>query len=585
LKYSHLNNVYFIYATKKVIDSVLLAIFMTMNIERIDDLPLIHSQFNSDNLIALFNTHFPDHGNWLGISGGHLLIGWLLYIMSESDHRLSHVEDWASQRMDVLSQLLGVSDLRLINFNDDRLANLLDRLADDNSWKEFEKSLSKDMLQLYKLPDIPVIRTDSFNVPQYRQPGNLFRLGYSKQNRSDMPFAKVMMSMLDEGMLPLSVDIIKGNSGDVDHYLPTIERTYDLFSGEGNLYVGDSQLGSLSNRSSIAAKGHYYLMPLNRKHCVESKRISYINELKVPYTSLPSVYGDEESGRKKAYYFEVQEVNLVDKAGYTWYERRILVYSPDYAQGLLDSLEKRVEKSKEAIRQLVIPKSGRKKIVSLGDIQSRVDVILKKNKVVGLLNINYQEKKTETPKQRYKDKPARVEVSYEYGLNVERDELAIATLRKQTGWQIYGTNIPKQKMTSEMVVLKYRDQYKIEHLFDYMLHRDVGLLPIFLHKEERIKGLIRLLTIAMRFVLRIQYQIRAQLKEDADVLKEVYPGNPGRATNQPTTPMILKVFKGVSMVIENGHKKMPPLSGIQQRILRLLKVKDCYQAILELSDS
>jgi len=500
---------------------------------------------------------------------------------------LSHVNTWANQRMETLAFLLDSKEqIREIDFSDDRLANLLDRLADDHTWNEFEKALSRSMIKVYNLSDeLNVIRTDSYNATQHRKPIGLIQLGYSKDRPSDMPFMKVMMSMLDEGMLPLSVDILKGSGTDANHYLPIIKRTYDLFEGDSNLYVGDSQFGSLNNRSTIQTDGHAYLMPLNRKQCNASKLVSYIEQINIPYTELDSVYGDDTSKRKIAYYYEIEPVTMTDKEQHSWQERRILVLSPDYRNGSIKMLNERIEKAKISIQQLVIPKSGRRKITSLSDLKSRVNDFLKKYKVTKLLNISYHEEKIETEKKAYKDKPARIEISYKYSLDIQPDQDAIDTLKKHTGWQVYACNMPKEKIDTKTIVLKYRDEYKIEHLFDYMINKDVGLLPIFLHKENRIKGLIRLLTIAMRFVMRMQHQIRKQLKQDGDQLKDVYPGNPGRATDKPTTRMILKVFKGVSMVIENEHKKIPPLSRIQLKILRLFKIPDSYRLILELSDS
>ena len=76
-----------------------------MQIERVDDLPLINHFIKGSGLASLLDKHFPDHGLWRGISGGKLALGWLLYILSEADHRLCHVEPWAEGRLQTLSVL------------------------------------------------------------------------------------------------------------------------------------------------------------------------------------------------------------------------------------------------------------------------------------------------------------------------------------------------------------------------------------------------------------------------------------------------------------------------------------------------
>ena len=122
-----------------------------MIVEPLDDLGLIAALLEKSNLSTLFNTHYPDHGNWSGTSGGKTLSGWLLYILSECDHRLSHVEDWAALRLNTLSTFLDEDVCRALDFSDDRLSSLLDRLSDDEQWKQFEIALGKSFLEVFAL--------------------------------------------------------------------------------------------------------------------------------------------------------------------------------------------------------------------------------------------------------------------------------------------------------------------------------------------------------------------------------------------------------------------------------------------------
>jgi len=51
------------------------------------------------------------HGNRQGMSIGWLAAGWMSYILSEADHRMSEVEPWAAERMEALRALpsLGIA--------------------------------------------------------------------------------------------------------------------------------------------------------------------------------------------------------------------------------------------------------------------------------------------------------------------------------------------------------------------------------------------------------------------------------------------------------------------------------------------
>ncbi len=103
---------------------------LTVTTERVDDIPFLITWMEHLGLAVLTNEHFPPHGNWQGLNPGRVLVGWLAHILSEADHRLNQLEDWASKRIETLSGCLGVS-VRALDFSDDPLASILDSLSDD----------------------------------------------------------------------------------------------------------------------------------------------------------------------------------------------------------------------------------------------------------------------------------------------------------------------------------------------------------------------------------------------------------------------------------------------------------------------
>ena len=67
--------------------------------ERVDDIPLLIEQMKRMELPTLIDNHFPAHGNWYGLSMGWISTIWLSAIVSQGDHRLSHVEPWVANRL------------------------------------------------------------------------------------------------------------------------------------------------------------------------------------------------------------------------------------------------------------------------------------------------------------------------------------------------------------------------------------------------------------------------------------------------------------------------------------------------------
>ena len=563
-----------------------------MRVEQVSDLPLLADHLKRCDLSSLLDEYFPDHGLWKGISGGQVGIGWLLYILSQGDHRLSHVEDWADLHIRTLKALLGVPKLRSIDFCDDRLGRLLDRYSSEDRWYAFEQALGERLLQIYPLQTpvqgresgIEVVRTDSFNAPQFRPKGELFTHGYSKQRRSDQPFCKVMVSSLDPLSMPLAVEIVKGSGPDANHYVPIINRVRSTLKTSGNLYVGDSQLGSLANRMEIARNSDYYLCPLNRKQCSAEQLNSYLGQVPWPVEELPSLFTEEEATRKPAYFYEISEVTKMQGPKQEWEERRLLVYSPEYAKGLVTSFNNRIGEAEVSIRNLVISKTGRRNPKTLKALHGRIASILAKYRVAEYFEIHCSQTSQYHAVQKHKDRAAEQRETITLHLNIKRNEAEIKQKQQRLGWQIYATNAPAQLIGATELVKNYRNEYRIEHLFDYFINRDVGLLPIYLKKTSRVKGLIRLLSIAMRFYTLIQHQARTKLASNKVQIKGVYPGNKNRKTTNPTSPMILRAFRGIAVVwikSQDGEKvQMTELNPNQQKILSLVAEQNVYQQFL-----
>src|SRR3989337_2321504 len=123
---------------------------LTVTTERVDDIPVLMASMERLGLAELVDEHFEAHGNWQGLSPGQVLTGWLAHILSEADHRLNRVQDWAAKRIETLRGCLG-AEVRALDFSDDRLAIELDLLSEDQDWVAFETALNRGTLRVYDL--------------------------------------------------------------------------------------------------------------------------------------------------------------------------------------------------------------------------------------------------------------------------------------------------------------------------------------------------------------------------------------------------------------------------------------------------
>jgi transposase len=184
---------------------------LTLKHERVDDIPLLLAQIERMEVTTLLDQCFPTHGNWEGLSLGQVVSVWLTCILSEANHRMSHVEPWAEGRLQTLSTGLG-TEVRALDFSDDRLAAARDYLSDDAAWQVFERHLNQHTLRGYALRPQRG-RIDATTAKSYGRitKDGLFQFGHSKEPRPDLPQVKVNLSVLDPLGLPLTTTVVSGH--------------------------------------------------------------------------------------------------------------------------------------------------------------------------------------------------------------------------------------------------------------------------------------------------------------------------------------------------------------------------------------
>src|SRR2546421_9836245 len=119
---------------------------LTIRTERIDDIPLLLAQMQRMGIASLLDAHFPTHGNREGLSLGTVTTIWLTHLLSQADHRMNRVQPWAERRLETLR---GCSDasLQVRDLGDDRLADILRHLSDDEHWRAFEQELAGHLVR------------------------------------------------------------------------------------------------------------------------------------------------------------------------------------------------------------------------------------------------------------------------------------------------------------------------------------------------------------------------------------------------------------------------------------------------------
>lgn len=541
--------------------------------EELGDLPLLGHLIKQTHLVSLLDAHFPVHGNWKAPAIGKMVMGWLMYIISECDHRLYRVEDWAERHLNVLRQVLDTPDLKASAFQDDRLGMLLEFFASDERWAAFQADYNATLLRLYAMEQ-SIVRVDSFNTPSYReaQVGGIFQFGYQKSHQADEPHFKTMMAALDPMALPIAALSVSGAQNDDDCYVPVIEQARQSLSPQGLLYVGDVKMGSAATCSYLASSGNYYLCPLSNAYYPKGLLEQGVEQALSPTSTLLKVWrAKDKNGQQQqtAHVYELPARQRSDPGGqFTWTERMVLVLSLAYAESQERSLRENLRQAQQELLERFLPRKYRRvwKANKMTDAKAFTDKVLSKYRVQKYLHVELF-----VPPHMPPDSPLCIKI--------RPNEALIAQQLRMAGWRIYVTNASTEALSPVQMVEYYRQEYRIEQQFHKLLTKTTDLLPINLKSETRVVALVRLVMLALQFVTIIQHTIRKKLKQDEQTLTDLVPGNKNRPVSQPTAEIILKRFKGIAAIwVQLPDQQLwatvSNLDPVHYTILNLLRCPD-----------
>jgi transposase len=423
-----------------------------------------------------------------------------------------------------------------------------------------------------------VVRVDPTTVSSERPlaPDGLFQFGHSKDQRPDCPQLKVNLATLDPLGLPLVTTVVAGNEADDPLYLPAVRRVQSMLGKGGRLYVGDAKMAALETRQEIGRGGDYYLCPLPAQQVAAAQLDAYLAPVWEGQQPLAVLIGPEPGeAEPQAEGFTVSErlASGGDGAPLVWTERRLLVRCPAPAQNEAATLRARVARAQAALLALNSRGQGQQRREEPQRLWAQVSAILQRHQVAGLIQVSCQEQCRERAVRRWRDRPARVVVERDLLLTVTVDAPALEAVVRRLGWRVYATNAPAEHLPAETVVRSYRGQVVIERGIGRLKGRPLSLTPVYLQKEERVVGLIRLLSLALRVLTLGEYVVREHLAPEAEPLLGLYAGQPKRATAKPTVEMLLRAFRGINLVLVPGEDgctgHLPPLTPLQERLLRL----------------
>jgi transposase len=558
-------------------------------IEAVADLPVIWATLQRLDFVGCCDRLFPAPQSWKGpLTVGEVLAVWMLFILSQQDHCLNHLEPWIAHHCHTLSALLGKPVTPKAG-HDDRLADLLIRLSFSSSWEALERDLNRHTIRVYSLPT-DLVRIDTTTANSYSQvlsEKGFLQFGHSKDDPT-RPQIKIATAILDPLGMPLVTTVVPGNTADDPLYIPAIAAVQESLEGHGRTFVGDCKMAALATRAFVAATDDYYLCPLSEKQLDREERRALLQRVWDGRQALQAVWrpgpdGEDEELVAEGFLVAVTLTEEVDSRTVTWTEHRWVVRSAAYAAAQQTALERRLAKAVAALQELPVPRQGKKRL-SAEELQVAAAAIVAETGVTGLLTHSLRPETSTRRVRGYKGQPARLDTETTWVVETHRQEAAIATSVREMGWQVYATN--NTKVSLAQVVWGYRGQYRIEDDWSRLKGQPLGLTPMYLQEEIRIQGLVHLLSLCLRVLTLLEWEVRERLRKEKTQLEGIYAGQPGRKTSRPSAELLLRAMQNISVSVVKVagliHVLLTPLTAVQRRLLELWGLPpDLYEKVAQ----
>ena len=171
---------------------------------------------------------------------------------------------------------------------------------------------------------------------------------------------------------------------------------------------------------------------------------------------------------------------------------------------------------------------------------------------------------------------------------VERDEPAIEARTWRLGWRVQATNAPKERLSFPAAVVQYRGGWCLERGFHLFKDEPLGIQPLYVRRDDQLRGLTHLVTLGLRLLTLLEVQVRQSVVQTGELWTGLYVGQPQRTTANPTAPQLLGVIARSEITLTRlewaGHQQwhLTPLPALLERTLLCLGLSpSLYQRLIE----
>jgi transposase len=216
-------------------------------------------------------------------------------------------------------------------------------------------------------------------------------------------------------------------------------------------------------------------------------------------------------------------------------------------------------------------------------LQQAIQRILERYRVQDLLTVEWAAETTTVTRSQGRGRPGAgrktaTETQVRYVIRkAQRNQAAITAHCHRLGWRVQATNARLAQLSLAQAIVRYRGGWVLERDFRLVKDLPLGLSPLFVWKDDQIKGLTRLLTIALRLLTLIESQVRQGLQQEGKRLAGLYRGQARRETDRPTGQRIQQAFARAQITLTRIAHATPTAWHLTPRCSRAFVASAQYR--------
>lgn len=487
--------------------------------------------------------------------------------------------EWAAR---YAPDLLGITAEEVGRLNDDRMGRCLDRLflADVSNLalavatqvvREFDVSLDElhnDSTSISFLG--AYVRADG-RQRFLGRPTLAIVKGHNKDHRPDLKQLLFILTVTEDGGVPIHFRAADGNTQDVDTHRDTWDLLCQLAGRPDFLYVADCKLVSTRNLQHIDQHKGRFLSNLPRSRAEDT---AFRRKLHQGDVSWEHLFDKTDPCGEVVDRYSVCTEPDITKEGYRliWYHNTLKAERD--AARRSRQIQRTLRRLAELRRKLSSPRTRYRQIVK---VRKAVAEILKEMGTEEWIALKIIPKTTATY---HAERPGRPNHSTRYvrkfttrfDLEYEVDLARVTDSSCEDGVFPLVTNVPR--LSPEELIKAYKRQSVIEKRFS-QLKTDFAVAPVYLKEVRRIQALLCAYFFALMAEALVERELRRAMQREGIDSLPMYPE--GRSCSRPTTTRLIDVFAAVQrhqLVTRRGQPQLmiTDLNRLQRRLLRLFGI-------------